>query len=426
MMKASWQPCRRDVLKLSSAGLLTNASVPWFEVLATDAQQQSGRAAKACILLWMDGGPSQQHTFDPKPRGEFGSISTSVPGIHICEHLPQMSQVMDEVALIRSMSTGEGDHYRAKYYLHTGFQRVGGFEHPAIGCIASHENGDPANDLPSFVTIDAGYDKGNGGRLYRSVPSYLGARHAPLAVRHPDTGLENQPADAGDVELSRRLALLARGEQRFAQQYATPLVRQKQTAFDRAVSLMRSSAVTAFDVDEESPALRAAYGSHRFGKACLMARRLVERGASFIEIFHRGWDDHEGAAQRVKPRMGWMDPAMATLITDLKSRGLLERTLIIWMGEFGRGPVNGKDHYARAWTTMLAGAGLKTGQVVGRTDEKTRHTGGTVVDRPVSVPDFFATICQALDVDPAKEFHAPGNRPMPIVDHDGSAITELF
>ncbi len=157
-----------------------------------------------------------------------------------------------------------------------------------------------------------------------------------------------------------------------------------------------------------------------------MARRLVERGASFIEIFHRGWDDHEGAAQRVKPRMGWMDPAMATLITDLKSRGLLEQTLIIWMGEFGRGPVNGKDHYARAWTTMLAGAGLKTGQVVGRTDEKTRHTGGTVVDRPVSVPDFFATICQALDVDPAKEFHAPGNRPMPIVDPDGSAITELF
>ena len=426
MKTSSWRPARRDLLKLSTAGLVTTASVPWFEALAVDAQRQHARPPKACILLWMDGGPSQQHTFDPKPRGEFKSIPTSVPGIHICEHLPQMARVMDEVALVRSMSTGEGDHYRAKYYLHTGFQRVGGFEHPALGCIASHENGDPGNDLPSFVTIDAGYDKGNGGRLYRSVPAYLGPQHAPLAVRHPDTGLENQPANARDAELARRLALLNRGEQRFGRQYASPLVHQKQTAFNRAVSLMRSHAARAFDLEDEAPALREAYGSHRFGKACLMARRLIEHGASFIEIFHRGWDDHEGAAQRVKPRMGWMDPAIASLIKDLKSRGLLERTLIIWMGEFGRGPINGKDHYARAWTTMLAGAGLETGQVIGKTDEKPKHTGGTVVERPVSVPDFFATICRELDVDPAKEFHAAGDRPMPIVDPEGVAIEELF
>ena len=130
MVRPRFNYDRREWLRWSSAGLLTTASVPWFESLAEGARRQADQPAKACILLWMDGGPSQQHTFDPKPRGEYGSIPTVVPGTHVCEYLPQMAQVMDDVALIRSMSTGEGDHYRAKYYLHTGYQRVGGFEHP--------------------------------------------------------------------------------------------------------------------------------------------------------------------------------------------------------------------------------------------------------------------------------------------------------
>lgn len=421
---------RRQFQTASAAGLLTTASVPWFEALAREASAHEATPQKlprkACILLWMDGGPSQQHTFDPKPRGEFKSISTAVPGIHVCEHLPKLAGTMQDMVLIRGMSTGEGDHYRAKYYLHTGYQRVGGFEHPALGCIVSHENGEPSSTLPSFVTIDAGYDKGNGGRLYRSVPSYLGSHHAPLAVRDPDAGLENRPTNPQDARLQRRLRLLARGEKRFAQQFAAPLIEKKQTAFARAVSLMRSEQARAFDLEGESRAMRDAYGGHRFGKACLMARRLVERGAKFIEIFHRGWDDHEGAAKRVKPRMEWMDPAMSTLITDLKTRGLLDETLVIWMGEFGRGPINGKNHYPRAWTSVLAGGGLRTGQVIGKTDEKPRHTGGTVIDHPVGVADFFATICRALEIDPAKEFHTAGDRPMRVVEKHGKVIEQLF
>ncbi len=157
-----------------------------------------------------------------------------------------------------------------------------------------------------------------------------------------------------------------------------------------------------------------------------MARRLVEAGASFIEIFHRGWDDHEGAAKRIVERSKWMDPAMSTLITDLKDRGLLDDTLIVWMGEFGRSPVDGKGHYARAWTTALAGGGLKTGQAIGKTDERGKKPGGTVVERRVSTANFFATICCALGIEHTKEFHAAGERPIPIVEKGAQPITELF
>jgi hypothetical protein len=207
-----FQLSRREFLRLSMAGVLTAASVPWFESIARAAVQRP--RGKSCILLWMDGGPSQQHTFDPKPGGEFKSIATSVPGIHIVEQLPKLARCMDDLALIRSMSTEIKDHYDAKYHLHTGFKRVTGFEHPALGCIASSQLGRVDDDLPAFVTIDAGSDKVNGGRFYRSVPAYLGPEHAPLAVQNPAQGLENlrHPADG----LTERLALLERGEAEFA------------------------------------------------------------------------------------------------------------------------------------------------------------------------------------------------------------------
>lgn len=189
---------------------------------------------------------------------------------------------------------------------------------------------------------------------------------------------------------------------------------------------MASNRSRAFNIENEPLNLRERYGSHKFGKACLMARRLVESGVSFVEIFHRGWDDHEGAARPTSRRLPWMDAAMATLLSDLKDRGLLETTLVVWMGEFGRSPVNGGGHYARAWTTVLAGGGLRTGQAIGRTDEAGRNPGGTVVDRPISVPDFFATLCRALGIDHTKELQAPGDRPMRLVRAEGSPIRDLF
>ncbi len=397
--------------------------MPWFESLAHAATAQT-RRKKACILLWMDGGPSQQHTFDPKPGGEFKTISTSVPGIQIVEQLPKLARCMQDMAIVRSMTTEINGHYDAKYFLHTGYKRTTEFEHPAIGCLASSQVGPRDEDMPGFVTIDAGWDiRNDGGRLYRSVPAYLGPQHAPLAVNDPRKGLENLATTGRDLD--NRLQLLLQSENRFAQRFALPAVRAKQAAFDRAVRLMRSKRSQAFDLDSEPPHLREAYGDHKFGQSCLLARRLVETGVSFVEVVHRGWDDHEGAAGPIAQRAPWMDSAMATLIRDLKVRGMLDDTLIVWMGEFGRSPGAGRDHFSKAWSAVLAGGGIRTGQVVGKTSEG-KNPGAEIVDRPVTSPDFIATICTALGIDIQQEFLAPGARPMPLVDASARPIAELL
>ncbi|MBM3994166.1 MAG: DUF1501 domain-containing protein [Planctomycetes bacterium] len=414
---------RRDLLRLSAAGLLSGVSVPWFEALA---RASVGRPrGKSCILLWMDGGPSQQHTFDPKPGGQFRAAPTSVPGIRIVEQLPQLGQCMRDMVLLRSMRTEINDHYDAKYLLHTGYRRAPGFEHPAVGSIASHQLAAANSDMPAFVTIDAGYDlRLDGGRSYRNVPGYLGPQHAPLAVNDPARGLENLRAAGND--LAARLELLAAGERGFSEEYALPNVSARQAAFDRAVRLMRSPRARAFDVEAEPARMREAYGNHRFGQSCLLARRLVEAGVSFVEVFHRGWDDHDGAARNMAQRAPWLDRAMATLIRDLKDRGMLDDTLIVWMGEFGRTPGNGDGHFCNAWSTMWAGGGIRTGQVIGRTSETGRNPGGTIEDRPISAVDYMATLCLALGMNIRQDFQAPGQRPVPMVDHAAQPIRELL
>lgn len=413
---------RRDFLRLSAAGLLSSVSVPWFEKLASAGVKDP--RGKSCILLWMDGGPSQQHTFDPKPTGEFKSTKTTVPGIQIVEQLPQLAQCMDDMAIMRSMRTDINDHYDAKYYLHTGYKRTSAFEHPAIGCIASSQLSLPDQDMPSFVTIDAGSDKVNGGRFYRSVPGYVGPQHAPLAVQDPSKGLENLK-ESGD-DLDARLELLESSEDRFSKDYPLGPVGTKQSAFNRAVRLMRSKRAKAFDLETEPAKLREEYGKHRFGQSCLLARRLIESGVRFVEVFHRGWDDHEGAARRINDRAPWMDAGMSALIRDLKVRGLLEDTLVVWMGEFGRSPGDGGGHFCNAWSTVWAGGGIKTGQVIGKTSEGGKNAGSTVVDRPITTPDYIATLCLALGLDVHKEFMAPGNRPMPMVEKTAKPIKELL
>lgn len=424
MFSSRLQLPRRDFLKLSAAGLLSGLSVPWFESLASAAAGVQRPRGKSCILLWMDGGPSQQHTFDPKPTGEFRAAPTSVPGIQIVEQLPQLAQCMDDLVLLRSMKTEINDHYDAKYYLHTGYKRTTAFEHPAIGCIASSQVGLPNDDMPAFVTIDAGHDRLDGGRLYRSVPAYLGPQHEPLTVHEPLKGLENLQ-EAGD-DLNDRLELLGRGETRFAQDYPTPAVANKQAAFGRAVRLMRSRRAKAFDLEQEPARQRDAYGRHRFGQSCLLARRLIESGVSFVEVIRRGWDDHGVAAKNIHGRAPWMDAGMAALIRDLKVRGMLDDVLVVWMGEFGRTPGSGEGHFCNAWSTAWAGGGIKTGQVIGKTSETGKSQGSTVVERPISAPDYIATLCLALGIDIHQEFMAPGNRPMPLVEKTAQPIKELL
>jgi uncharacterized protein (DUF1501 family) len=329
---------------------------------------------------------------------------------------------MEHAALIRSMTTSEGGHARAKYYMHTGYREgMGGLSYPSLGAIAAAELGDPEFPLPNFVSVGGkgGYGAG-----------FLGARHQPLVVNDPAQGVANLAAPDGLPQFGNRAGLLEDLEAGFARTKSTPVVADHRTTYRRALTLMRSKEAAAFDLSREPAASRAAYGGTKFGDGCLLARRLVEVGIPFVEVFQGGWDTHANNFPKVKELSREVDPALSTLIEDLKSRGLLDTTLIVWMGEFGRHPritskngqSAGRQHYPRAWTTALIGGGIKGGQVVGRTDAD----GAEVVERPVTGLDFLATVCTILGIDYTKQNQTPVGRPIRLVDKPATPIRELL
>jgi hypothetical protein len=413
---------RRDLLKLSAAGVLAGSMSGWLEVLAARAAQ-SGVRHKSCILLWMDGGPSHKDTFDLKPGtqqgGPFRPIATSVPGIQISEHFPRLARLMQHGAIIRSMSTGEGAHGRARYYLHTGYREgVGGLVYPSIGAIASAEIGRPDNPLPNFVAV--------GGRSYGS--GFLGPRHQPLNVMDPARGVASLRPTVAEGQFQNRVGLLEEMEQGFLRTHPGGVGNAHHTTYQRAVNLIRDRGTQAFDISREPASSRSAYGTGKFAEGCLLARRLVEAGVPFVEVNLGGWDTHQDNFNRVQRLSGQVDPAISALVTDLRQRGLLDSTLVIWMGEFGRTPrINnrgarpGRDHYPRAWSTVLLGGGIHGGQVIGRTDAE----GAVVTDRLVSAIDFLATVCRALGIDHTKMNQTPIGRPIRIVDRAANPIREL-
>lgn len=423
MFRSQSSLSRRDWLRLSAAGALSVPASCWFDKLAAGAAEQSAASKpkhKNCILLFMHGGPSHIDTFDPKPENEsseFKPIATSASGIQVCEHLPKMAQVMQHCALLRGMSTSEGSHGRARYYMHTGYRLgVGGVVHPSLGAIASARLGRTDDPLPNFVSV--------GGEAFGA--GYAGPLHAPLIVADAAKGVENlQPAD-NLASFDRRVSLLEEIEGGFLSRLPESAGDAHLKTYQRAAALMHSPKAKAFDLSQEKDETRDRYGRNKFGEGCLLARRLVENGVSFVEVILPGWDTHMDNTSRVQKLSETFDPAMASLIADLKSSGLLDDTLVIWMGDFGRTPHVGKrggrDHYPKAWTSVLAGAGLKTGQTVGRTDKQ----GATVEERPISAIDFMATVCKALGIDYTENFTARGNRPVRTVDKGEKLITELF
>jgi hypothetical protein len=425
---AIWNPqgvlSRRDLLKFSAAGIGVSLS-GWLSVLAGRAAAVGGKH-KSCILLWMDGGPSHLDTFDMKPeakaeiRGEFQPIATSVPGLQVSEHLPNVARIMQHAAVLRTMTTGEGAHGRARYYMHTGYKEgSGGVVHPSLGSIVSAELGSQEAPLPNFVAVN--------GRSFGA--GFLGAKHQPLIVNDPARGVENLKPLTDAPHFDGRLGLLEEMEQAFYRDYKAGVGVDHKTTYERAVTLMKSREVKAFDLSLEPPRALAAYGSGRFGQGCLLARRLVETGVPFVEVNLGGWDTHQDNFDRVKNLCGQVDPAMAALVRDLKERGLLDSTLVVWMGEFGRTPkINtrgnkpGRDHYPRAWTSVLLGGGIKGGQAVGKTDKD----GASVVERPITALDFLATVCKILGIDPEKQNPTPIGRPIRIVDKGHKVITEVL
>jgi hypothetical protein len=395
----------------------------WLNVLAAHAAQ-TGKKSKSCIVLWMDGGPSQKDTFDMKPgtrdAGEFKPIATSVPGIQISEHLPQTAKWMHEAAIIRTMSTGESAHDRARYNLHTGYKEgSGGTVHPALGSIVSAELGNPESPMPNFVSVLRGtYGSG-----------FLGARHRPLVIGDPNKGVENLKPNVAVGQFDTRFGLLEEMESAFHREYQAQTGIDHRTTYQRAVTLMKSKEVKAFDLSLELAAAKEKYGNSQFGRGCLLARRLVEVGVPFVEVALGGWDTHQDNFNRVKTLSGQLDTPMAALLADMKERGLLETTLVVWMGEFGRSPrINqrgakpGRDHHPAAWSSVLFGGGIKAGQAIGKTDAE----GTRVAERVVPVIDFMATVCKVLGINYAKSNSTPTGRPIRIVDKGAKPIEQLF
>lgn len=410
---------RRGALKVGMGGLLSLVFAQWLDPRFASAAPKP--RAKSCILLWMNGGPSHIDTWDPKPGaatgGPFKAIKTSAPGIEICEHLPQTAGQAHHLAIIRSMTSREGNHQRAQYLMHTGYAPNPTVTHPSLGGWVSEELGDRSFDLPNFVSI-SGPSIGAG---------FLGVQYGPYVIQTPGQPLQNMAyaanVDAGRFD--RRQEALHALEQQFGTETDDSKVTGRQAVYAKAVRLMRSPKLKAFDLNDEPEAVKAAYGDNNFGRGCLMARRLVEAGVKFIEVVQDGWDTHNDNFGRTTRLMGMVDPGMASLLKDLNDRKLLESTLVICMGEFGRTPrINGRegrDHYPGAWSGVLAGGGVRGGIAYGQTDAE----GARVVDKPVAVPDLFATISALLGMDPGKTFMTPIGRPISITEK-GSPIPDLI
>lgn len=422
---------RREMMRIA-LGAAGGASLSgWLPQVAKAAIE--AKSAKACILLWMPGGPSQLDTLDPKPGrpngGPTGAIATSVNGIQISENLPKVAGKMKDLALIRSMSTGEGDHGRATQLMLTGYKPTGApIEYPVLGSLVAKRLYRESSELPSFVSI-APFRFGDLGS------GFLGPKFSPLVVsgssNDPNTRanltVENLSPIGGDLKkMAERASLLDTIRQGSSKVVSAT---KHSEVYQQAMRMVESQGGGAFRLEEEPEALRDAYGRNRFGQGCLLARRLVERGVPFVEVAlpdagNGGtWDTHADNFKTVTNICNLLDPAWSTLITDLKDRGLYESTLVVWMGEFGRTPkINmsaGRDHHPEGWSVALGGAGTKTGLVIGSTGKD-----GTDVDCPVSTPKLFATILKALDIDPSLSNPA-GDRPIPMVDDHAKPIAEI-
>ena len=442
---------RRDWLKLSAAGAVGASMSGWLETLAADTAADPQRR-RSCILLWMNGGPSQMDTFDLKPGakngGPFRETQTSAPGLRFSEHLPKLAKYGHRMAVVRGMSTKEAEHGRATFFMRTGYNPTGPIQYPGIGSLLSKELGADDAPLPNCVAIAP-------NRFINPAaygPGFLGPQYAPLNVgdnvqigqapqggapAEPDYGklLRVQdvdlPEDVDAAHSGARLDLLEQMEADFVRRHPGVAPQSHQTAYARAVKLMRTTAARAFNLDEEPAVVRDAYGRSLFGQGCLLARRLVERGVPFVEVSLAGdngigWDTHTQNFEGVRTLSEILDPAWATLMGDLEIRGLLDSTLIVWMGEFGRtpqiNPQQGRDHWAPAWSTVLAGGGIRGGQAVG----KTSPDGMEVVERPVAVADLLATVCMALGVDPLKYNNSNVGRPIRIADKTAVPIQEVL
>ena len=412
-----YQLSRRSLLAAGSAATFLGMNIR--SLLAATGKDHPAKADHV-ILFWNGGGMTHIDTWDPKPgrptAGDFQPIKTSAPGIEISEIFPRLAKQMHHAALIRSIAGTQGDHGRATHHLQTSYLPFPNLVHPGLGSIVTHELPN-LGDLPAYISIS--------GQAPRA--GYLGQKCEAYFVANPGDKDPYLAFPEGIAELrgNKRLEALARFNQRFTNQSTDLRLKATDTSIEDAVRLMRSPALDAFEFGRVPAETLARYGNTPFGRGALLAKRLVEKGVRFVQINRGGFDTHTNNFPAMQDHGEVMDPALASLVEDLAESGLLSRTMIIMLSEFGRTPrVNkdaGRDHWSQVFSCFIAGGGTKGGTVIGSSDED----GAEPKDRPVQVPDLHATVCHALGIDPDKEVMTPLDRPFKLVD-GGKPVAELF
>ena len=410
---------RRTLMKGALATAAGGAVMNWGGLAGSSALAAEARKNKThCILLWMNGGASQFETFDMKPGrptgGPYRPIDSNVPGIKVCELMPHMAKQMDKVAVIRSMKTSEVDHPGGIYLMHTGYRPSANVRFPEMGAVVAKYQGTDGADIPDFVKVSSNGDAGGG---------FLGPKYQPFNVGSegglPTFSVSNMEA----AKEAKRHDLRDFMEERYTAESKSEVAKMHREAYEAARRLQKGR--EAFKIDAEWSKYKEQYGDSEFGKRCLLARKLVESGVAFVEVGQSSYDSHADNFQWHRGLVPPMEHAWAGLLADLKDRGLLDSTLIVWTGEIGRTPqINnraGRDHYVRCWSTALAGCGIKGGQLYGASDEN----GVEVKENPVTEGDFFATIYKALGIKPTTENYA-GLRPVPLAPFGSKVVDALL
>ena len=422
---------RRHFMRHLATSAATLPALEFISHLRANAAEVK-KKQKACILMWMGGGPPTIDIWDLKPGskngGEFRPIDTKAPGVQISEHMPKTAGVFDRLSLVRSMSTREADHGRGRYYMHTAYVPNPTVVHPTFGSVVSYELGRKRDELeiPGFISIGGG----------SGSPGFLGMANAPFVVG-TDGRIRNAEMTGDAGRLDQRLSMLDVIETGFINSKRGESPKAHRDIYRKAVNLMTSDQMSAFQIDDEDPATLEKYtgtGSQTgmmmrnaggFGRGLLMARRLVETGVPFVEVNLGGWDLHNDVFNTLKnQRLPTLDAGISALVEDLTERGMIDDVTLVWMGEFGRTPrINqnvGRDHWAASWSVMVGGGGLNNGQAVGATD-----ADGVAVDGKSYLPgDIWATVSHALGI-PLDTVHtSKRGRPMRIAN-GASPIAEL-
>jgi hypothetical protein len=434
---------RRDCLQLGIGALGGSGMVNLLRMQAQAAGTTVAPANSRCILIWLDGGPSHFETFDPKPeapaeiRGEVGTVATKTPGVYFGEYLPRLASMSDKLAIIRSVRHNQGNHGAGNHYMMTGAPpripvSCGAHVsfHPSMGAVTAYERSAP-DGMPAYFSLPSMTRSGG--------PNFLGTKYAPFVVggdpNQKDFRLRDVALPPGMTDdrfhqrrdLRNQVDQFVRMTDRVAGDPAVALDECYRQGYDLVTS---PEAQTAFDIHQEDDKTRDAYGRNDFGQRLLLARRLVEAGVPFVTINDGGWDHHSEIFTRMRDDLPPIDQGLSTLILDLENRGLLDSTLILMLGEFGRTPkistlpdrkTPGRDHWANAMSILFAGCGTPGGQVVGATDRK----GYAACERILSPENFVATVYSKLGIDPGKIYYAPNGRPVHLVS-DSEPIAELM